>query len=74
MCTITQCCVAIVLCCLCIVVFLFCVVVVVVVAGSCYCLFCCSQMRHVFLVVDVSRSMMEKDLKPDRKTCVLKVP
>ena len=62
-----------VLCCYCVMLFVYCCVLVVV-AGSCYCLFCCSQMRHVFLVVDVSRSMMEKDLKPDRKTCVLKVP
>ena len=30
-------------------------------------------MRHLFLVVDVSRAMAEKDLKPERLTCTLKV-
>ena len=31
------------------------------------------QMRHLFLVVDMSRCMAEKDLKPDRITCTVKV-
>ena len=32
-----------------------------------------SQMRHVFLILDASRTMVDKDLKPDRITCTLKV-
>ena len=31
------------------------------------------QMRHMFLVLDASRAMQDKDLKPDRITCTLKV-
>ena len=31
------------------------------------------QMRHLFVVVDVSRCMAEKDLKPDRIICTVKV-
>lgn len=31
------------------------------------------MMRHLFLVVDTSRAMSEKDLKPDRIKCTLKV-
>jgi len=30
-------------------------------------------MRHVFVILDASRTMVDKDLKPDRITCTLKV-
>lgn len=31
------------------------------------------QMRYLFVVLDMSRSMTEKDLKPARITCAIKV-
>jgi len=31
------------------------------------------QMRHLYVVVDGSRTMEDQDLKPNRLTCTLKV-
>ena len=37
------------------------------------CLRCSFQMRHLFVVVDMSRAMEEADLKPSRLACSVKV-
>ena len=34
---------------------------------------CASQMRHLYVVIDTSRTMEDQDLKPNRLTSTLKV-